>query len=298
VKTTPLVNGRLAGEPTVSAGIKVAKALLHNTPSISGIPKVDSKLTLKKGSITTKGVKVAYAWLVDGVKVSAKSSYTPKAADDGKTIQGQLTFSKSGYEPNMWASQQLIVAKGDAPKAKTAVKYSGSVKAGAKLKAKKVKWNQSKVSTVFTWVVDGTPVGTGSSYVVSKDDIGKNLNLVAVGKRAGHNDSVPKLSKTKKVPKANVSVSLKVPAQQVGTAGVATITVKAPAGIVPTGTVWVSSGKLRIGEVVLTEADNGVVQVPIAAFAKASTVKLVGNFSGDQLTNSKKSKTVKVKVKK
>jgi hypothetical protein len=267
-------------------------------PQVSGGVKVDAKSSAKLGKWSTSSVKVSYAWLVNGVKKSTKSSYTFSAAQLGASVKLQVTATKKGFRSYSWESAGLTVVLGDAPKAKNSVAYSGTVKAGAKLKAKTVKWNQSKVKSVFSWALDGVTVATGTSFTVPKEAIGKQLTLAAVGQRPGHHDSVAKLSKAKKVPKAAVTIKLSAPTQKVGVPGVATVTIKAPAGIVPTGDIRILQGKTVLVSYTLAEADAGKAVIDLPAFTKASTVKLVAAYDGSAITNAKKTGSVKIKVKK
>jgi hypothetical protein len=213
-------------------------------------------------------------------------------------VKLQVSATKKGYRSYHWESAELTVALGDAPKAKNSVTYSGSVKAGTKLKAKTVKWNQSKVKTAFTWTIDGIPTGVGTSFVVPKEAIGKQLALAAIGQRPGHHDSAAKLSKVKVVPKAAVTVKLSVPTQKVGIPGLASVTVKAPAGIVPTGDIRILQGKTVLASYPLTSLDAGKAVIALPAFGKASTVKLVAAYDGSTITSAKKTGSLKVKVKK
>ena len=88
-------------------------------PSYTGTPKVGTASVAKKGTWTgahgLAGVTYAYRWLRDGVAISgtaaAVESYSPKAADVGKSLSVKVTASGPGYLPTSATSAGKIVKK-------------------------------------------------------------------------------------------------------------------------------------------------------------------------------------------
>lgn len=145
-------------------GLGAPKPLKAATPTISGIPKVGSRLTAKPGSWTS-GTTFAYQWKRGGTAISGatKSSYKLVAADAGKKITVTVTGTKSGYTKLVKTSSSKTVAK-VAPKvtaklAKTSVKKTA--KAKLTVTAKATGFAKSKLTGTVT-VKDGTKkVGSG-----------------------------------------------------------------------------------------------------------------------------------------
>ncbi len=196
------VTGSLAGYSTVSetsVAVKVAAGSLTSaTPKVSGTAKVGVKLTAKPGSWTS-GTKLTYQWSVGGkaVKGATKSTYTPKAADRGKTVKVTVTGSKSGYAKVSKTSATKKVAYGTLTSAKP--KVTGTAKVGKKLTAVKGTWTKGTKVT-YQWVVGGKVVkgATKSTYTVKSADRGKTVVVKVKGVKAGYK-TVTKTSAAKRV---------------------------------------------------------------------------------------------------
>ena len=131
-KISVKVTGSKFGYTTVSktsvaTTTVVGRALKAATPTISGTAQVGKKLTADPG-MWTEGTDFTYQWLADGkaIKDATKSTYTLKAAQQGKAITVMVTGSKSGF---------TSVSKTSAPTAKVqakAVTKSGWVQENGK----------------------------------------------------------------------------------------------------------------------------------------------------------------------
>ncbi len=131
-KISVKVTGSKFGYTTVSktsvaTTTVVGRTLKAATPTISGTAQVGKKLTADPGT-WTEGTDFTYQWLADGkaIKDATKSTYTLKAAQQGKAITVMVTGSKSGF---------TSVSKTSAPTAKVqakAVTKSGWVQENGK----------------------------------------------------------------------------------------------------------------------------------------------------------------------
>jgi hypothetical protein len=95
------VSGAKSGYTTLqltSAQTSIKKLLTATPiPRISGLAAPGHKLKAITGKWSPTGVRVHYAWMIDGYVVGTTSSYTVRSADSGKLIAVWVTGSKSGY---------------------------------------------------------------------------------------------------------------------------------------------------------------------------------------------------------
>lgn len=101
VKVTGTKTGYAKASATSKKSSKVRPllSLKKATPKISGTAKVGGKLTAKPGTWTS-GAKLSYQWLVAGKAVAGATArtFTPRAADKGRTITVKVTGKKAGYK--------------------------------------------------------------------------------------------------------------------------------------------------------------------------------------------------------
>ena len=115
VSSTGLVTATGSGNVTITAtsvadgtkvgtiGLGVAVAVVAGvTPTISGVAKDGSTLTVSTGTWNPADVTFAYQWKRAGAAISGAtaSTYVLTSADVGSTITVTVTGSKSGYTPD------------------------------------------------------------------------------------------------------------------------------------------------------------------------------------------------------
>jgi hypothetical protein len=106
--------------PTIQAGASVVtrtvtktvspKALKTVRPKLAGKLASGKKLTAKPGGWTA-GTKFKYAWFLNGVKKSSKSTYVIAKKSKGKVVQLEVTGSKAGYTTVTVSSFGKVVTK-------------------------------------------------------------------------------------------------------------------------------------------------------------------------------------------
>lgn len=81
-------------------------------PQIAGTPQVGQQLTVDLGIWQPADATLAVEWLVDGTPVAGETSttFTPRAADAGKTVSVRVTASKAGYAPQVETSAVVQIA--------------------------------------------------------------------------------------------------------------------------------------------------------------------------------------------
>ncbi|WP_425838878.1 polysaccharide lyase family 8 super-sandwich domain-containing protein [Microbacterium sp. PA5] len=196
------VTGTLAGYTTVSrtsaAKTVAAGTLTSAVPTISGAARVGVKLTAKPGTWTA-GTSLTYQWLVGGkaVKGATSSTYTPRAADLGRSVQVSVTGSKAGYTSVVKTSAAKKVAAGKLTSSKPRI--TGTPAVGKKLTAVTGTWTAGTKVT-YRWYVSGKAVkgATSSTYTVRSADRGKSVVVKTTGVKAGY-ASVTTSSTPKKI---------------------------------------------------------------------------------------------------
>jgi chondroitin AC lyase len=189
-KLSVRVTGSRAGYATTSrtsdAQKVAAGTLTSKTPTISGAAKVGVTLTAKPGTWTA-GTSMKYQWSVGGRAVTGatKSTYTPKAADLGKTVKVTVTGSKAGYTSVSKTSAVKKVAAGTLTSSKPKIK--GTAEVGKKLTAITGGWTAGTKVT-YQWYVSGKAVkgATKSTYTVRSADRGRSVVVKTKGVKAGY----------------------------------------------------------------------------------------------------------------
>lgn len=140
---------------------------------------------------------------------------------------------------------------------------AGPVKVGRTLSVTPGTWSVDQPALTFQWLRDGTPIegATTPRYTVTTADAGATLTVLVTARAGGYADgsatsnavTVDKIDTV-----ASISVS-RVFAWSGQTVSV-TASVRAPHGVVPTGTVSVLDGSRVVGTGTLV---NGTVSVPV-----------------------------------
>ena len=184
--------------PETVAGIDARlTAILSNTgqPTMSGAAQVGGTLTASSGTWNhPTGLTTTYQWLVGGTPVAGATSatYTPVAGDLGKSVQVEVTATKTGYTTSTAASRATTVGPG--PLTNTALPtISGTAQVGATLTATTGSWNPpTGLTTTYRWLVAGTPVAgaTTASYELQAGDVAKSIQVEVTASRPGYTSVV------------------------------------------------------------------------------------------------------------
>lgn len=172
-------------------------------PTISGTAQVGVELSALPGTWTPGDGTYTYSWMAAGTPVSSGSSatYTPTAADLGKTISVEVTASKTGYtSANATSSATSAVLPGAFVAGQTPT-ISGGAQVGAQLLALPGTWTPSDGTYTYTWMAAGTLVSSGSSatYTPTADDLGKAISVEVTASRTGYTSANATSSETSAV---------------------------------------------------------------------------------------------------
>ena len=258
-RTSVKVTGTKAGYRTLaktsaqSAVVALGTMVNSVAPTVSGTPKVASKLTAMPGTWVPSGVTLRYQWLTGGAVVAGATARTfvPTTAQLAKTMAVRVTATKTGYQPLAKTSAQTAtVARGTLSNTK-APRLSGSALVGSTLRATSGTWAPAGVAFTYQWFRGGKAVAGGSrtTYKLTTADRGKAIAVRVTGKKAGYTS---RAMTTKSTAVVRLTPSVTVSAKP-GTAKVAfVITVKA-SGVTPSGKVTIKDGTKVIKTLTLSK---------------------------------------------
>ncbi|WP_101524369.1 M1 family aminopeptidase [Nocardioides houyundeii] len=163
----------------------VAAGTLDSTPSptLGGPAQVGVPVSAVAGA-WDEGVALAYQWQVASANVHTGPSYTPVAADAGKTLTVTVTGTKPGYESVVHSSAPALVVPGtltDTP----VPALDGAAQVGLPVGPLTGTWDEG-VDLTFAWQVAGVEVATSRSYTPTAADAGKNLSVTVTGTKPGY----------------------------------------------------------------------------------------------------------------
>lgn len=121
---------------------------------------------------TPSDATLSYAFYVGGTSVQSgtSKSYTPKVADNGKKLKVVVTDTSGKYYGSISSAEVTIAKRALSGK----VTISGTLQPGQKLTASASGF-PSDAKLAYTWYVDGTSKGTGTTYTLASADAGKQV---------------------------------------------------------------------------------------------------------------------------
>jgi len=187
-------------------------------PTISGTPKVGSKLTASVGAWTPAATSSTFRWYRAGQPIAGATSatYTLAEADGGKKLSVRVTGSLATYQTTTVSSAELAIAKAVFSKSPVPT-ISGSRAVGTTLKAVTGTWTPA-ASFTYQWSRNGVAIATAtaSTYKVVAADAGKKIAVRVTGARLGFEtlakssaQSTVALQKLTKTPKPTISGTAK-----------------------------------------------------------------------------------------
>ena len=166
------------------------------TPTIAGTPQVGVALTASTGAWAS-GASFTYSWRRSGTTapVGTASTYTPVAADIGKTLSVTVTATRAGYTTATTPARTTTAVLGRAFTTSPTPTISGTTTTGSTLTAATGTWNPS-ASVTYTYVwsratgIAGvlTPISGAKSktYTLVAADKGKYLTVTVTATLTGY----------------------------------------------------------------------------------------------------------------
>ena len=157
-------------------------------PTITGTPTVGQALTASIAPWGPAPVTLTYQWKRAGAAIAGATAatYTPVAADAGKSISVSVLGTKPGYGSAARSSGSVVV--GSALTASPTPTISGTPTSGQTLTAVPGAWGPAPVTLAYQWQRDGVVVdgATASTYVLGSADIGTVVTVSVTGSKANY----------------------------------------------------------------------------------------------------------------
>ncbi|WP_417364667.1 hypothetical protein [Glutamicibacter arilaitensis] len=175
------------GKVSETAALKKGLAFkTTSTPSITGTAKVGSKLTVKVGAWSPKA-SFEYKWYRNNsaIKGATKRTYTPVAADLGKSLKVRITAKAKGYRSTSKTSKARKISSGTI-KVYKSLKITGTPRFGKTISASAKFSGETKVS--YQWYKNGKKVkgATKKSLKLTAKDINAKYKVRITATKSGY----------------------------------------------------------------------------------------------------------------
>jgi 5'-nucleotidase len=166
---------------------------------------------------------------------------------------------------------------------------TGEPRVGRTLTTNGGTWSVEGPALAYQWNRNGAPIdgATASSYTLVAADAGAEITVTVTASKEGF-DNGSATSGALEVRKISSTTSGSASRLLVfGNQSVTyTVTVRGQGGVVPTGEVTIYDGNRQLTSVVLTEADNGRVTIPLTGLSRGVHLLSARYLGDDQLTGS------------
>jgi len=164
-----------------------APKLASSTPTVSGTARVGRALTATTG-VWARGATLTYQWSADGVAVrgATATSFTPGAAQEGKTITVTVTGKLAGYTSVSRTSKPTAAVAAGILTAPTPT-IRGTARVGTPLTAVPGTWT-SGTTLSYQWFANGAKIrgATSASFTPTTAQRGAKLTVAVTGTKAGY----------------------------------------------------------------------------------------------------------------
>ena len=164
------------------------------TPTISGIARVGSPLTVAAGTWSPRPVDLAYQWMRDGEDIddATETRYTPTAEDLDAVISVRVEASKLGYFSETMASADTAAVVEGIMTATPVPAISGTVQVGKTLTARPGTWRPDGIELAYQWKRGTSNIvgATTSTYALVAADAGATISVRVTGTLEAYTDVV------------------------------------------------------------------------------------------------------------
>ncbi|MEV7428487.1 CHAP domain-containing protein [Nocardioides sp. NPDC092400] len=290
VRVTAQRKGYAAASATSPVAPAVAPGALEPgpAPAISGTAEVDQTLTVSQPTFTPAPEKQAVQWLADGRPIAGATGWSLELGQEqiGAAVSARVTARSAGYT-------KAVVEAAPTPKVIAGTievtdqfRVRGVPRVGRTLTAVDGRFSPADAEVTRTWLRDGTPVGTGPTYVLTPEDAGHRMSL-RVDLAAPHYRSATSTVRTD----GSVATTSSLAVRATGRAGraVVVVDVSAPGLSGPGGPVKVKVG----GRTVTATVVGGRARVVVAK-VRAGRHQVTVVYAGTSLVRSSRATTTVV----
>ena len=179
---------------TPAAPEPAANSLATGSPAITGVAQVGETLTVDRSSIADEdgleNAAFSHQWLADGTAISGAtaSTYTPVAADEGKSVTVQVNFTDdAGNDETLTSAPTAAVAAAPEPAANNPATGSPAITGTAQV-GETLRVDTSGIADEdgledaafsYQWLADGTAISgaTADAYTPVAADEGKSVTV-------------------------------------------------------------------------------------------------------------------------
>lgn len=171
-------------------------------PAIVGSAAVGAPLEVAAGAWTPTPTSVSIRWLADGAAIPGATApaYVPTPSEKGKTLTAEVTAELSGYTAGRAVLATAPVAPGAfQPTALPTIQ--GVAEVGQTLTLTTSSWSPQPATVTTQWYADGValPGATGTSLVLTRDQIDRRISARTVASASGYRKSTSTATETEPV---------------------------------------------------------------------------------------------------
>lgn len=173
-----------------TAPVAPGTLLVTGEPAISGLAALGQTLTVSTGSFTPGAEAKRVQWEADGVPIAGATAETfaPTGAELGKSLTATVTAVRRGFDDRAVRTAPTAAVTGPQIQVTGAGGITGAPVVGETLAAAPVAVTPADVSTTYTWLRNGAPVGSAPTYRVTREDVGAALVLQVTLRKPGYSD--------------------------------------------------------------------------------------------------------------
>lgn len=194
VKVTATRTGYRPGtaKSTRSPAVRPGTLAVATQPSIIGTPRVGEVLTLDEASWSPTPSTTSVRWLADGRPIDgatgASLELTPELVD--RRISVEQTASSPGYTTSDLSSEPTAKVRPGRILVEEPFTLRGATRVGRTLSVQPGTVTPADADVAYLWTRDGKPIAgaTASSYTLTADDVGHQVDVALDLSRRGYQD--------------------------------------------------------------------------------------------------------------
>ena len=296
---TAQVTATRAGYTATAVGTDASARVLPGTltrradPSVSGTPRVGSRLTANPGT-WSPAATTTFQWYADGRAIvgATDQTFVPTYRQRGATLRVRVVARRPGYTASSATSDSTRALSAGRIAVQAPPTLTGTPTLGSVLTLDPGAFTPPGATARYQWLRDGKPVSgaTGRRRTVSPNDLGHRLSATVTYKATGYS---PRTTTTTASKKIRTAPKISIKAQSSGGGTVAfTVAVSAPRIAPPGGSITIRypSGRSRTVKVTRGRATFSLSGQPLGAQTYRITYR-----GSSAIASGSKDKTVTVR---
>lgn len=225
-----------------TAAVSPGELKLRSRPTVSGTPRIGSRLTASPGSWSPTATST-YQWYrgTQAISGATDQKFVPGFRDRGQPLRVKVTARRPGFVASSSLSSATTPVIAGRIKIAAGPTITGKPLVGSRVSVQAGSYGPAATNARRQWLRDGVPISgaTGVSYRLSSRDLGRRLSVRLTLKASGY---ASRTVTTARLPRAQAAPKMTIATAKPG-AGTVTFTIRITAnGAVPTGRVTVRGG--------------------------------------------------------